>query len=515
MKKSQLKAGALLSYVQMALHIIVGLLYTPQMIRLLGQNEYGLYNTVASTISMLSILSLGFNASYIRFYSRYKSKDDTRSISKLNGLFFIIFTIMGTVALLCGIYLSNHLTLVFDTGLTDAEYVKARILMLLLTLNLSISFPMTVFSCIITAHERYVLLKTLGMLKTVVSPLVTLPLLLMGYGSIAMVSVTVAISLITDIIYVFYVLRKLKTRFVFHDFEKGLLKEMFVFTFFIALNIVINQINLNIDKLLLARFKGTAMVAIYSVGFALYAYYETFSTSISNVFTPRIHKLVNAYPDPQERRVALTDLFTRVGRIQYLILGLVESGLVFFGKTFIVKFWAGSGYDDSYFVALLLILPATIPLIQNLGLEIQRAQNKHQFRSIAYSIMAVLNLIVSIYLCQLYGAVGSAIGTCLATIIANGFIMNIYYQKKCNIDVISFWKEILKLSRGMILPVIAGVLLMLFVNLNSILLFILCVLGYTVLYCVSMWLFGVNEYEKTLLLKPLNKLRRKGNNQET
>lgn len=508
MKKNQLKAGALLSYLQMALHIIVGLLYTPQMIRLLGQNEYGLYNTVSSTISMLSVLSLGFNASYIRFYSRYKAKDDRESIAKLNGLFLLIFSIIGAVAFVCGIFLSNHLTIVFDQGLTDAEYAKAKILMLLLTLNLSVSFPMTVFSCIISAQERYVFLKTLGMLKTVVSPLVTLPLLLMGYRSIAMVSVTVAISLITDIIYIIYVFRNLKTRFVFHDFAKGLLKEMFVFTFFIALNIVINQINLNIDKLLLARFKGTAMVAIYSVGFALYAYYETFSTSISNVFTPRIHKLVNAYPDPDERRVALTDLFTRVGRIQYLILGLVESGLVFFGKSFIVRFWAGAGYDDSYYVALLLILPATIPLIQNLGLEIQRAQNKHQFRSIAYSIMALLNLVVSIYLCQLYGAVGSAIGTCVATIIANGFIMNTYYQKRCNVDVISFWKEILKLSRGMILPIIAGVLLMVFVDLNSILLFVLCVLGYTVLYCVSMWLFGVNEYEKALLRKPLNKLRR-------
>ena len=29
------------------------------------KNEYGLYQTVASTISMLSILSLGFNSGYI------------------------------------------------------------------------------------------------------------------------------------------------------------------------------------------------------------------------------------------------------------------------------------------------------------------------------------------------------------------------------------------------------------------------------------------------------------------
>lgn len=65
-KINQLKAGAIISYLQMAIQILIGLVYTPVMIRLLGQSEYGLYNTVASTISMLSVLRLGFNNSYIR-----------------------------------------------------------------------------------------------------------------------------------------------------------------------------------------------------------------------------------------------------------------------------------------------------------------------------------------------------------------------------------------------------------------------------------------------------------------
>ena len=69
---SQLKAGAIISYIQMGLSVIVGLLFTPVMIRTLGQSEYGLYNTVASTISMLSILRLGFDNSYIRYFAKYK-----------------------------------------------------------------------------------------------------------------------------------------------------------------------------------------------------------------------------------------------------------------------------------------------------------------------------------------------------------------------------------------------------------------------------------------------------------
>ena len=90
---NQRKLGSIISYVQMALGVIVSLIYTPYMIKILGQSEYGLYNTVASTISMMSVLSLGFNSSYIRYYSRYKEEQDTDSIYKLNGLFVLIFSV--------------------------------------------------------------------------------------------------------------------------------------------------------------------------------------------------------------------------------------------------------------------------------------------------------------------------------------------------------------------------------------------------------------------------------------
>lgn len=507
MKNSQVKIGSILAYLQMALSIVIQLVYTPVMIRLLGKEEYGLYQTVASTISMLSILSLGFNSGYIKYYSIYKKEDNRTAISRLNGLFLIIFSFIGFISLLCGLFLSFHLDLVFDKGLTQAEYGKARILVLLLTANLTVSFPMSVFQNIISAHERFIFLKLLGMVKTVFSPLITLPLLLIGYRSITMVAVTVSITLVVDVIYLIYVFFKMKEKFIFKDFEKSIFKNLFAYTAFIALNTVIDQINWNIDKLLLGRFKGTAEVAVYSVGYTLYGCYMMFSTSVSGVFTPRIHKIVNATKDNiKEQRVQLTELFTRVGRLQFIILSLIASGLVFFGKFFITNIWAGPGYNDSYYVALLLVIPASIALIQNLGIEVQRAENKHQFRAIAYAFMALINLGLSIILCQIFGAVGSAIGTAVSLVLANGLVINIYYNRKCNIDIPLFWKNIFRQSVGLIIPICVGIAMTLLIKINSIFLFVACVLVYTAVYCISMWFFGMNAYEKDLIRKPLKKV---------
>lgn len=507
-KNTERKAGAILSYVQIFLQIIIGIIYAPIMIRLLGQSEYGLYNTVASTISMLSILSLGFNSSYIRFYSRYSRTNDQSSINKLNGLFIIIFTVIGIIGFICGLFLTTSLNLVFSNGLASGEYDTARVLMLLLTINLAISFPMSVFATIISAHEKFVFLKLLNMLKTVLSPLLNIPLLLLGYGSIGLVAMSLLLTIITDIIFFVYVVRVLKQGFIFHGFESGLYKSLFNFTIFIALNLIVDEINTNMDKVLLARYVGTISVAVYSVGFTLYNYYKLFSTSISGVFTLMIHSVQERQISDKEKYNLFTGIFIRVGRLQFLLLALVLSGLIFFGKAFIA-FWAGEGYEDSYWVCIIMAISATIPLIQNIGIEIQRAQNKHQFRTIVYTCMAVINLCATITLCQIFGAIGAVIGTAVSLVLANGFAMNIFYHRVCHIDIPQFWKNILRIMMGMVPALVVGTIIDVFIELNNIWSFLACVLVYTVSYTLSIWFLSMNDYEKTLISSPIKKLLRK------
>ena len=505
-KTNQLKAGSILSYLQMGLHIVVGLLYTPLMIKCLGQSEYGLYNTVASTISMLSVLNLGFTSGYIKFFSVYRANGDKDAIERLNGLFIIIFTVIGTVALLCGLFLTNNLHLVFKNGLTEAEYKLAKVLMIFLTLNLALSLPMSVFQCIINAHEKFIVLKGLGLLKTVLTPLLTIPLLLLGYGSIGVVAVTVAINILADVIYIYYSRVFLKARFHFKGIEKGVFADLFKYTAFIAINIITDQVNWNIDKFILGRYCGTLVVAVYSAGALLQTYYQMLSLAVSNVFIPRIHQIINDANDSIEViREKLNDVFIRVGRIQYLVIMLVLTGFILFGKHFI-SMWIGSAYRESYYVALLLMVPVTIPLIQNIGTEIQRAQNKHQLRSIIYLFMAAFNLVITIFLSQRYGAIGAALGTTISLVVSTGIIMNLLYYFVLHIDVVRFWKSILMLSRSLPIVIVIGVLLNHLPIRSGLLKFTVSGVIYTASYVLFMYFMGMNEYEKNLIRVPLQRV---------
>ena len=479
---NQLRSGSLLTYVQMTLNIIVSIAYTPFMLRILGKSEYGLYSTVASTIAILSVLSLGFGGSYVRYYILYRKEKADDKIARLNGLFLIVFSVIGLIALACGLYLTFHLEMVFKTGLTDAEYHTARILMLLLTANLAVSFPMSVFSNIISAQEQFVFLKATEILRTVVS---------------------------VDALRLIYCFGKLHIRVSFRNFDGAVLKDIAVFSGFIAINMVVDQVNNNLDKLIITRYCGTAATAVYAVGQQLHTYFISFSTAVSSVFTPRIHQLVQDNKDDKARlRTVLTELFVRVGRIQFLILSLVCTGIIFFGKPFIY-FWAGPGYDDAYIIVLLLIIPGMVPLTQNLGIEMQRAQNLHKYRSIIYGAMAIGNLAISIWLCRYLGAIGCAIGTAVAVALANGLVMNIFYQRRLNIDVTVFWKNIGRMALGLLPPAACGVLMMLFVNLYRIPMLLGGIIVYTAIYCASVWLLSMNGYEKALVGGMVRKVLRK------
>ena len=503
-RKKQIAIGAVLSYIQIAVGALITFLYTPFMMRVLGQSEYGLYNTVSSVIFSLSFLSLGFGSCYVKFYSRYSVHKETREISQLNGMFMTIFIIIGVVALICGLCLTYNLEIVFDKGLTSDEFLIAKKLMFILTLNLALSFPTSVFTSIITANERFVFQKIVLLVKQVVSPLLCIPLLLNGFASVGMVVCTVLVNSLSDILSIYFCVFKLKIKFKFGKFDLSIFKEMTIYASFIALNMIVDQINLNIDKFILARFKGTVAVAIYSAGYTIYHYYTSFSTSISNVFTPRVHQIWNSREDIEKRNFRLTELFTVVGRVQFIILLLVSSGLLLFGKQFIY-IWAGPNYNNAYYILLLLSFTAIVPLSQNVGIEIQRAKNKHQFRAVLYFFMAIINLILSIYLCQDYGEIGCAIGTAFSFIIANTVCMNLFYNFVLKINVKSYWINSIKSLLACVPAFIVGYMFCRNVNTNSIPTMLLGIILYSIAYIVFQYLFACSKQEKSRVRSLLKK----------
>ena len=504
-KVNQVKAGAVLNYVQLFLGVIISLVVTPFIIRGLGQSEYGIYNLSASTTSYLSLLTLGIGGAYLKFNMKYRVVGDVEGEQRLNATFMVIYIVLGVITALVGTGLVFAADFMFGESLTADEIYKTKIVMALNIANMAIALPFSVFQMNINAYEKFVFAKLVTILNTVVSPAVRLPIVLLGGKAIEITIAMTAISILTCVIQMIYALTVLKMGFKFGRMDKKLVWGLFSFSFFIFLNQLIDMINWSMDKFILGVVSGTAVVAIYTVGATFNTYTMQFSTAISSVLAPRAYKLVESGADKKE----IDEMFIKMGRIQFVLVAFIITAFVFFGKPFIVNIYADESYIDAYYIGILLIVPLIVPLIQNIGLEIQRAMNKHKFRSIVYIGIAIANLAMSIPLAMKFGGIGSAIGTCVSLLIGNGLIMNIYYDKGMGLNIKKFWWNILKFLPGLILPIVVGTLLMIYVDMSNMWVFLGYAVLYTVVYGLSMFFIGMNKYEKGLFLKPVKKILNK------
>lgn len=504
MQKNELKSGVILSYINLGLSAVIPFIYTPIMLRMLGQAEYGLFSLASSAVSYLSLLSFGFGSTIIRYISKYRAEGDKQSEEKTYGFFLLLYCGLAVLVLICGTVIAFNIEPIFKRGLSGQELVKMKTLVLIMTFNSALSFPNSVVSSMITAHEKYVFRKLVDMLATVVAPLANLLALYLGYASVGMALAATIIQFLMLPLNAFFCAKRLQLKPVFARMPGKLIKEMLGFSLFVFIGSIVDMLFWTTDKVILGMLSGSVAVAVYNVGSTFNNMVMNLSTSISGVLTPRITGMVIKKANKDE----LTELFIRVGRLQFIIIALIVSGFTVFGQPFIAL-WAGEGYKDAYWIAILTMFPLCVPLIQNTGLTIITAQNKHQFRSIVYLIIAIGNVVSTYLMVPHYGILGAAVCSCVAYILGQGVVMNMYYYRVTKLDIPLFWKNILRMAFVPAMMTIVGKIIMSIIVVENWCVFFDGVLIFSVTYAVFMYRMSFNEYEKNIFRKPLFKMMEK------
>ena len=504
MIRSQLKIGALLSYVVLALQNLVGLLYTPFMLRMMGKSEYGLYSIAASIVAYLTILDLGFGNAIIRYTAKYRAEGKVEEQYKMFGMFFLIYCGIGLITLLAGGALYANAENIFDASMTANELARTRIILALMVLNLAITFPFSLFGSIITSYEQFVFQKVIAIARIILNTATMIVLLNLGYRAIAMVVVTTLFNMITLGLNFWYCKHYLKIKLVFARFQWGFLKEVSIYSFWIFLNAIMDRIYWSTGQFVLGAYAGTAVVAVFAIAIQLETMYMSFSTAISGVFLPKVTSMAVRDSDGK----AISDLFIKTGRVQYCVMILVLTGFFLFGRQFI-HLWAGEGYDDAYIIAMFFFVPLTVPLIQNMGITILQARNQMKFRSLLYLGISLVSFGAQIPLAKYYGGIGCACAIAGALVLGQILVMNVYYQVKQKINILGFWFEILKMSFVPALLTVATYYILQHYTLDSVVKLIAGILIYLAVYLPLFFAISMNAYERDLILNPIKKILKK------
>lgn len=500
--KRQMTAGVIISYLVIFVQFFVGLLYTPIMLKTLGQGQYGIYSLCTSFMGYFTIMNGGINAAYIRFYVQIKVKDPKKT-SDLNGIFLKIFLALAIIAFIGGWLTSMFSPYIFGAKISPEEYDLVRSSFKYLSISSAVQVLNCVFSSVIIAHEKFVVGKTVNLLSAILNPVLTIPFLLKGYSCIIVIQIHLVTALITFAGNLFYSVYKLKIKFSFNEKDSMLLKNIVQFAGFIVLQSLMDQMNWQIDKFILARTQGANEISLYSVGSTFNKYFIMFSGALSGVFIAQINKL-----QAKSENNKINHLFLRSSRMFAYLIWLFISGYIIFGQSFVDR-WAGNEYRDSFYVGLLLMLPVTASLTMALGQDIARAMNKHQLQIVINFVICVINLFVSIPLAIKWGAIGSAFGTFISEICICLVFEPMYYKKILGLDVLALIKNLKKLVIGMIVPAIFGIIVNYMHCIDSDYKSILFLgIIYFAIYFLSMYLIAFDQYEKNMVDSIIKSIRK-------
>ena len=504
MKINQVKAGAILSYVIIVVNNIVGLVYTPFMLRMLGQNEYGLFSLVSSVVTYLTVLDLGFNNAVIRYTSKYRAEGKKEEQYKLFGMFLILYLIIGVIVLIIGGILFVNVENLFHRTMTPEDLDKIRIMMALLVANIAFTFPMSIWGGIITAYENFVFQKLVNLLRVILNPIVMVILLLHGYKAIGMVVVTTIFNVLTLLINAYYCFRKLHIKIVFDTIRIPFLKEIAFYSFWIFLCAVVDRLYWGSGQFVLGLFRSPSEIAIFAVAIQIQSLYTGFSYAISNVLLPRIVKLVS---DGNPRNV-ISDYFLKISRIQFYPISLILFGFILFGRQFIIL-WAGKDYEPAYYMAICFMAPQLFTTMQQTAYSVLQAMNKVKFRSLAIFFSSVVAVTIAIPLAKLFGGIGVALCIAFGLILGNLLILDVYYHRIIGLNMKSFWSDAVKLC---IWPTILTLVFFLIKKIaphENLLIYLFSILIYSVLYIIGCYFISFNRDEKKMVLTPLERLLRR------
>lgn len=505
-KKSQLKIGVILNYLNMGLGNLIPIFYTPIMLSLLGQSEYGLYKLSSSLTSYLSLISLGIGSAVTRYLIKARTEEGKESEEKIFGLFMVIFQVIAIVTFIVGIILVFNLDIWYKSSLSASELGRMKVLVFLMVCNMALGFSMSPYVSVVTAHEEFIFLQCMNILSTCIAPIFNLIVLFLGYASIGMAMSSLALGILSRIFYYIFVKKGIKLKPKYHGLPVNLIKEILMFSFWIFVSNVGSQLCNATDVALIGAVPALATigVAVYNIGATFNTIVTSLATGVSSLLTPRANLMVFQKASNDE----LSDMAIRIGRLQAYIVALIVFGFITFGQSFI-RFYVGIGYEDSYWVAIFMMIPGAIPLVQSMCLSIIIAENRHRFRSLVLLGITILNVIGTWILLQVWGVIGAALMTGIALLLGNGIVLNWYYWKKIGLNIPKFWKEI---GRVFVLPIILMVIYLMLgicINWYNLLNLFVGIISYTIAFCGLSWKFSMNDYEKELFLMPIRNIYRK------
>ncbi len=489
----QIKLGAGLSYFTIFINIVSGLVYTPWMIRVIGNSNYGLYTLAMSLINTFTV-DFGLSMAVQKYVSKYLAEKKQLEANRTVGIVFKLYLVITALMMLVFIFLFFAIEKIYPE-LSAGEVEMFKILYIIAAINCVITFPFIPIDGILHAYEKFVEQKICGFIHKMLTISLTVWALVRGMGVYSLVSANLISGIFFILLRLVVLRKKTPINLDFSSRDYGFLREVLVFSIWTSISPLAIRFVLSLQPSILGMVAGSEQIAIFGYAVSLEGYIYLFVNALNGLFLPTLTRMSSGNEKKENENVVA--LMSAVGRFILLLFGLMFIGFVAMGKEFITLL-LGKEYVESYYCTILICLYGIIAYPQQIANTYIMVKDKVKKRALLSIVTLGVCLILSVVFGKTYGAIGVSIGICCALLL-HTYLMNCLYKKDLSIDIGQFFRNChLKMLPGMILYSFIAFLIakIPFYGWSA---FAIKVFVLVMVYAIIAWVLMLNKNEKNMV----------------
>lgn len=493
--------GIAISYIYTILNTVIGLFISAYIIRMMGQTEYGVYQTMTSFATYLTLFQFGTGSIMTRNISLCrKDGSETQLYKKNTSTIWTVAVIQAVIIAIISIVFYLMIDVIYQKSLTIGQIQYGKLLFLIVALKMILTFFIQVLNGIILGCEHYSMSTIVQLVFLLVRTGLVVALLLFKPFAIYLVILDTVLEIIMFTFTYCYCRKNLAASFSFKYFDKKIFMNALPLAMALFLQTIINMANGNVDKFVIGILMSPEAVSVYSIGMFIYTTFSSLTTIPISMYMPK----VAADMREGKQGAELTKSLIQPCRLIFLIGGLVLFGFIVIGRQFISIVY-GSDYIEAWAIAVVIMIPMLINMSNGVLVNVLDIMNKRLSRSFFLLITTIGNIILTIWWIQTWGMLGAAVATGICTLIGQDLLLNIYYNKVIKIRILYLFKETFRgILPSLVLATVLGFLSINWIT-NKYIQFIMGGIVFVLVMAISMIVFGANSYEKQKILALRNR----------
>ncbi len=402
-------------YIAIAINLTLGVAMLPFNIRHLGQSAYGLWVLVTSLTTYFSMLDLGYASAQVKFAAQYRARRDPTAINEIASTLFVLFLGVAAIAYAAAVVMAINLGHIFR--LRPDQISIGRQVLLIVSLNVALGLPFSVYGGIVNGFQRYYLNNVVSIGTTVVVAIVNIIVLKLGYGIVELVACTTTVRLASLLVYqrtahAAFPLLEIGWRHV----KAWRLKEVTGFSVSLLTIDIASKINYSADTMVIGAFMSTAPIAVWSVAARLSDISRMLTGVLSRFLFPTI-----VDSSTQQRLDRLRMLLIEGTRLSLaMVVPMAAVTCILADQT--IHAWVGDRFQGAVPVTWILCTVVAVRIGTITGTTVLKGCGLHRMVATNSFAVAVSNLVLSILFVRWFGLVGVALGTLIPVATVGMFI---------------------------------------------------------------------------------------------